>query len=648
MKINLARTFMTMVAMGTCMTAAERVTAQQYGTHGYAQPQGQFSPNQAPAGYPGYAYRGAAASPRPQPSPFSAAPYQQPQPPRGQYQPPGYPGAPSARVAAAPSSTYRAPARWNQYRAVQNRTLDEADSLVENLPSPMLGNDDLTTSPSDLQLQSPERMPTPAPQVDRSQQQPIQGQPYGRPSEPQSFGTAPQHYPAPQANQPAPSTSYSTPYSTTYPSASPAPSSTIYGSPYSSMDHGLVTETTPTYSSPYQSAMTVPHDQSCGPVPCSPTAYAPVRPQLYPWFASANVLFLDLETGKGNLAFRNYDWRTSLVDPDNTVGFDAGFGRYFGCGRYGLGVRYFGWNPGEESVIRDIPVTTATNTNQTAMPHYDDIGYNDGGPDGQQTLTDHIDGHIGDGVATPMANGRAATRVRLRRDLQFNSVELNLFSFGLMGAQRVAYGGCDNSLLGRKHGGRYGFGGAVGPLARSSSPRVRVATSHGFRWFQAEDEFEYAYNIDGGGYGNDDLYDNFQVENNLYGYQFGSFLTYCLGSRLNLNVGGKIGIYGNDVDVKHRIGSRTLTAYDGADNTNRTDRHASDTVLASLGELDLGLGYRINNAWTVNGGYKVLGVTGVANAIDSYPGYDSVRELHVRADNSYLIHGAYVGLGFNW
>ena len=38
-------------------------------------------------------------------------------------------------------------------------------------------------------------------------------------------------------------------------------------------------------------------------------------------------------------------------------------------------------------------------------------------------------------------------------------------------------------------------------------------------------------NIDGtNGYQADDIYENIEVENNLYGYQFGSTLSYCLNS----------------------------------------------------------------------------------------------------------------------
>ena len=176
-------------------------------------------------------------------------------------------------------------------------------------------------------------------------------------------------------------------------------------------------------------------------------------------------------------------------------------------------------------------------------------------------------------------------------------------------------------------------------------------TSHGFRWFQANDELEFAYNIDGaGGYQATDLYQNIDVENNLYGYQFGSRLTYCLSKRMNLNIGGKFGLYGNDVSLRHRVGTRTAAAYRNGMPGDLISTESSDTVLATLGELDLGLGYRLNCAWSIRGGYRLLGLTGVATAWDSVPNtYATVADSgRVHADDSYILHGGYVGLEYNW
>jgi hypothetical protein len=316
-------------------------------------------------------------------------------------------------------------------------------------------------------------------------------------------------------------------------------------------------------------------------------------------------------------------------------------GRYLHCGRWGAGVTYFFLDPEKQGRTR---FGTVGNI-RAANPAYGQISI-DPGTLGIDTVENHI------------ANNAAG--MYIKRDVSFQGIEANLFSFGLMGARRIAYDGCGNgSIFGCNLGHRLahgrGFGGATGPLVRAAGGRIRVMTSHGFRWFQAKDFVERGYDVDGTlGFQADDIYEKVDIDNNLYGYQFGALLTYCLGCRLNFSIGGKFGVYGNHVEMQHCVGTRNTLAYQTVDPANvvcnMANTDASDTVLSTLGELDLGLGFRISNAWTVRGGYRLLGLTGVANAIDSHPtSYASMVEAgRVNADDNYVLHGAYVGLDFNW
>jgi hypothetical protein len=302
------------------------------------------------------------------------------------------------------------------------------------------------------------------------------------------------------------------------------------------------------------------------------------------------------------------------------------------------------WDPDNAGDTKFGPAGTIT----AANPAYGEIEL-DHGTLGLDTVENHI--------------ATSASGMYIKRDMRFQGIEFNLFSFGLIGARRVAYAGCGNdSILGnfgsrlahRMAHGR-GFGGATGPLVRPRGGRIRVMTSHGFRWFQVEDFVERGFDIDGTlGFQAEDLYEKADVSNNLFGYQFGGQLTYCLSRRLNLNVGGKFGLYGNRAELKHCLGTRTtlanLTGTPANVICNRSNDHATDTALATLGELDLGLGFRISNAWTIRGGYRLFGLTGVADAVESHPTtfvsvYDAGR---VRADDSFVLHGGYVGLDFNW
>jgi hypothetical protein len=440
--------------------------------------------------------------------------------------------------------------------------------------------------------------------------------PYSAPSKWNNFRTVAdtgEAVPVPAAELPAPSTPFSQPS---------APQATA----------SVGTGYAPSQSSPYSQAIGAPWVGSTGGACSDGACGKPARPALSPWFGGADVLFYTLETDRGSaLAYDGTNttniW-SGAVDPDASVGFDVFAGRYLDCGRFGLGVGYTMWDPSSESTLNGGITAGTLRANQ--------LGYNNV----------QVDAGLGAGSAYGIIDGTdaayaGAEGIRLRRDLNFQGIEANLYSFGLMGARRAAYADCDPC--------NKGYGGAAGPLARACSGRIRIMTSHGFRWFQVNDEFEAAYNVDGnGGYQADDIYDQFDVENNLYGYQFGGMLTYCLGCRMNLNIGGKFGIYGNDVDVRHRLGTENNVATVGGADINTTN---SDVVLATLGELDLGLGLRLTNRWSVRGGYRLMGISGVVDAVEAAQGTDFqslATASEVYADDSFILHGGYVGLTCNW
>ena len=73
---------------------------------------------------------------------------------------------------------------------------------------------------------------------------------------------------------------------------------------------------------------------------------------------------------------------------------------------------------------------------------------------------------------------------------------------------------------------------------------------------------------------------------------------------------------------------------------------SSDNALAVVGQLDLGGRWAINNNWSVNAGYRVLGLAGVAIAEtqvrhDQFHNVDGIGDI--QANGSFLLHGGYVG-----
>lgn len=364
------------------------------------------------------------------------------------------------------------------------------------------------------------------------------------------------------------------------------------------------------------------------------------RLPLRPCFASFNLLFLTLANDTvipvaGGLP----GYTTDAVNPDTTVGFEAEIGRYIRGGRFGIGVGYMLWNPESAIAVRVGPAGSITPT----MPAYRDVSIDINGA-GVDTVDNYITG---------VGPGSGATAVRVSRDVFYQGIEANLYCFGLMGSSRVSYPGCNPpgclGLGGRFDHGCYGYGGANGPLTRPSSGRIRVMASHGFRWFQIKDRLDFDYNIDGNpGFQGEDLYECYHIENNLFGYQLGSQLSYCLNACWSLNIGGKFGIYGNNAQRMHHLGSSTTAFRTGTSDLIHTE--SSDTSLATMGELDFGLGRRIRRAWTIRGGYRLYGITGVETSPNSITGtYSSLAaSAAVDANDSIVLHGGYVGLDFNW
>lgn len=426
--------------------------------------------------------------------------------------------------------------------------------------------------------------------------------------------------------------------------AQPMPQSASPGSPY-----GAAAMSPWESASVYGSGLAAEHHASaCGPEGCGLAPPTP-RPELFPWFGGADLLFWTVSNRSWNrwvLADgmpSNTLLSTRDVDPGSGVGFDTYVGRYFGCGRYAVTFNYLHFDPGSESRS----IMPGAGNAYVAMPSWGNIGYFDdlSNPDvspanytSMKTIVDGMDDYS------------------LRRDLRFQGAEINFWAFGVGGARRVAplCGSGLGKLLGQRSqgGGRFGHGGFGGPLERPCVGTCQLALMHGFRWFQVRDDFRFAAMNDPTETYEDQFYDS-RTRNDLFGYQVGGRFNYCATCRLNLGIGARFGVYGNSVEVHERIGDADMPArYQSADPDARVHVRQTNrgTRLATLGEIDLGGGLRLTDAWTVRGGYRVLGVSGIATTVgvlrhEMFSPHLSARHA---ANESMILHGAYIGTDFNW
>jgi len=208
-----------------------------------------------------------------------------------------------------------------------------------------------------------------------------------------------------------------------------------------------------------------------------------------------------------------------------------------------------------------------------------------------------------------------ASSIRVIRDMEINNFEANLLRNG--GSYHTRRGKSGNfELLG------------------------------GFRLFQFDESFRMIGSDLGPNAGSTEY--RLEADNLLLGGQLGARNEICLTQRLRLSSGVKVGVFNNRSETRQSIFNQdgTFATVVGGLGDGR-DFYYSDTQddVAVLGELRLGLIAQLSERFRANAGYQVLGVGGVALAVDQVPLNTSDPGLlsRSRTNQSLLLHGFYFG-----
>ncbi len=241
-------------------------------------------------------------------------------------------------------------------------------------------------------------------------------------------------------------------------------------------------------------------------------------------------------------------------------------------------------------------------------------------------LTD-IDYDGGDGNA--IFDGAAAHRLRFDYDL--HSAELNLLGNygGPLGCGRLGY-------CGTGCGQRWGFGWLAG-----------------FRYINYTEDWLFSADLDDTTFDDDADQLNYEVDlqNNLFGAQLGVGFDYCVTTKLQAYVIGKAGIFGNVIDMQQSIygtaGDATLNT--GLASGEVYDVDSDDFDLALASQIDVGGRYAWSQNWSLDFGWRVLALSGVAIAEDNVAqsNLGSVAG-DIQTSSSVIIHGGYAGLTYAW
>ena len=171
----------------------------------------------------------------------------------------------------------------------------------------------------------------------------------------------------------------------------------------------------------------------------------------------------------------------------------------------------------------------------------------------------------------------------------------------------------------------------------------------GLRLFQFDESFRYVSNSVAP-YPLTTEY-QLQAENFLVGLQFGGRNEICLANRLRLATAATVGLFNNRAETRQRIFDETgyNPVLAGGPSAGRPfDYMAQRDDVAMMGELDLGLIYQLSSKFRARVGYRAMGVSGVALAVDQIP-YDfndPVLLQEANTNGSLFMQGVYFGTEF--
>ena len=131
------------------------------------------------------------------------------------------------------------------------------------------------------------------------------------------------------------------------------------------------------------------------------------------------------------------------------------------------------------------------------------------------------------------------------------------------------------------------------------------------------------------------------AKNDLFGGQLGLKWNPKITNRFGLDIVGKAGVYGNNARQATWLG-------DFNNATERRNVSMKKNATAFVGELNLGGRYKITEGLSFIGGYNLLWVGDTARAADQLDFTESAISSHFVATDTLFMHGANIGLAWNF
>lgn len=249
--------------------------------------------------------------------------------------------------------------------------------------------------------------------------------------------------------------------------------------------------------------------------------------------------------------------------------------------------------------------------------------------------------------------------VEVTRSFSVQNVEWNLVCLPTIGGgcapacDSCGGGGCDSCGGGSGGSGQQGrFGGGCGAYCYTG-PRCQCSTSLGVRYLRFDEDFTLRFSGDRWNTVSDTYVDSYSIahyveaDNHLVGFQVGGNGCYHLGcrGRAALHFSSNAGIYGNHSEVDQYMSGPVRYANGNQDAFNI---NAEDDNIAFVGELRLGASYQCTCHCRLYGGYRALGVSGVALSTSQLadPYMTPAQTSYVDCSGSIFLHGLQSGVEF--
>jgi hypothetical protein len=179
----------------------------------------------------------------------------------------------------------------------------------------------------------------------------------------------------------------------------------------------------------------------------------------------------------------------------------------------------------------------------------------------------------------------------------------------------------------------------------------------GLRYFRFEEELRFGSLDTGGSWGGngglDEAYLNENVENDMFGIQFGFNSRWHTGRRISLFMTPKFGIYNNHISHRfhaYRGNGTAATPTVASGVSGSYPIKSSKDVVSLMAEVNLGLHWDITSRSGLELGYRVVAITGVALADNQIPHYivDIPEIADIDINGNLVLHGAMLNFTYRF